>query len=406
MLGGAAALLCPAGPLWAQTPGRGDTAPLVVVIEAGDDHVSLVDGLRFEVRHRFPTRPHLLATPRFWPEGRYVLLASADGWLTKFDLQRRQAVAEVRAGSELASVALSSDGHWLLAANVQPQTAQLFDAELKLVKTFPATTRDGRRSSAVDSVHDAPPRRSFIVSHRELPEIWEISYDPRAEDFYEGLVHDFRMGEGLPTRGFHNARRTFLPAPLTGLFIDGPAIHALGSSPVAAGAGMPGHAVNLDVRRRVASLPIAGAPQFGGAFAFSVDGRQLLAVPNASRPVVSVLDMADWRLLREITTAGPGRRLAGHPHSPFLWADTVAPAGADTMTVIDQRSLDVVARVHEPGTGLAHAEFSHDGRQVMVCAAQPAGALVVHDASGAAEQARLPMRRPIAALRNGTPARR
>ncbi|MDO9460802.1 MAG: cytochrome D1 domain-containing protein, partial [Alphaproteobacteria bacterium] len=341
LLVGAAALACPGVPLFAQPAADtgANMAALVVVIEAGADRVALVDGARLALLHRFPTRPGLLAAPSFWPGGRFVLLASADGWLSKFDLVQRRLVAEVRAGSRLAGVAISSDGRWVMAANTEPPSAPLFDADLNPVKTFAATTRDGRRSSAVDGVHDAPARRSFIVALRDIAELWEISYNPRAEDFYEGLVHDFRMGEGVPTRGFHNARRTFLPAPLTGLYIDPPAIHALGNSAGAEGAASS-HAVNLDVRRRVASLVVAGHPQLAGAVAFEAGGRALLAVPNASRAVVSVFDRADWRLLHELPTAGPGLRLAAHPLSPFICVATAGVAAdASALTIIDQRSL-------------------------------------------------------------------
>lgn len=55
---------------------------------------------------------------------------------------------------------------------------------------------------------------------RDLAELWEISYDPKAEDFYDGLVHDFRLGEGVPVRGFLNPRRTYLAEPLQRLRVD------------------------------------------------------------------------------------------------------------------------------------------------------------------------------------------
>ena len=49
---------------------------------------------------------------------------------------------------------------------------------------------------------------------RGLAELWEISYDPKAEDFYDGPVHDFRMGEGVPVRGFLDVRRRVASEPL------------------------------------------------------------------------------------------------------------------------------------------------------------------------------------------------
>ena len=50
---------------------------LFVVVEGGDHHVSLVDGDRFEVIHRFASRFALHGGPKFTPDGRYRLLRFA-----------------------------------------------------------------------------------------------------------------------------------------------------------------------------------------------------------------------------------------------------------------------------------------------------------------------------------------
>ena len=186
----------PAKPVWSADPMN-----LFVVVEGGDHHVSLLDGDRFERLHRFPSRyaPH--GGPKFSPEGRFVYFGSRDGWITKYDLWNLTVVAEVRAGLNMRNVAVSGDGQWLMAANYFPHTLALFDADLKLVKTYAATTADGKASSRVSAVYDATPRQSFVVALKDLPELWEISYDPKAEPIYDGLVHDYKMGEGVPKRG-------------------------------------------------------------------------------------------------------------------------------------------------------------------------------------------------------------
>ena len=61
---------------------------------------------------------------------------------------------------------------------------------------------------------DLPVRRAALVAPSQTAEVWDIPLDPRVEDRYEGLVHDFRMGEGVPVRAWRRPRRSPLPGPL------------------------------------------------------------------------------------------------------------------------------------------------------------------------------------------------
>ncbi|MBV2264809.1 MAG: nitrite reductase, partial [Thauera sp.] len=63
-----------------------DPMNLFLVVEAGDHHVSVLDGDKLEPIFRFQSRFALHGGPKFAAEGRYVFFASRDGWITKFDL--------------------------------------------------------------------------------------------------------------------------------------------------------------------------------------------------------------------------------------------------------------------------------------------------------------------------------
>ena len=39
--------------------------------------------------------------------------------------------------------------------------------------------KDGKESSRVSAVYDAAPRQSFVAALKDVPEVWEISYDPQ-----------------------------------------------------------------------------------------------------------------------------------------------------------------------------------------------------------------------------------
>ena len=69
------------------------------------------------------------------------------------------------------------------------------------MKVVPVADREGKRTSRVSAVYDAAPRRSFVVALKDVRELWEVSYDPKAAD-----IHG-RAGPRLPlSRGHVRAR--------------------------------------------------------------------------------------------------------------------------------------------------------------------------------------------------------
>ena len=391
---GAAAL--PHRPLW-----NADPMNLFVVVEAGDAHLSLVDGDRFEVIHRLRSRPALQGAPQFSPDGRFAYFGSHDGWITRYDLWNLTLVAEVRAGLELGRFAISQDGRWLMVANPSSHRLDLFDAGLNLVKTWAAGSRDGTTRSRFAAVVDAAPRQSFIVALQDIPELWEISYDPRAEDFYDGLVHDYRMGEGLPTRGFLNPRRTAIAEPLGSLIFDPETTQVAGIAQAKGGIAVL-QLVNLDVRRRIASLPLAGAPQLDGAAAFRRNGAVLLAVPNRARAAVDVIDLRTWSPVKSIPMAGPSSFVRSHAGTPYAWSDAMTGRdGRGALALIDRQTLETVTGVADGAERVVDIALSRDGRHAWVSRNGAADALVVYDAATLKQVKRLSMRQPAAAYNVG-----
>jgi WD40 repeat protein len=381
----------PNKPAWAADPMN-----LFVVVEGGDHHVSLVDGERFETIHRFTSRYALHGGPKFTPDGRFVFFGSRDGWITKYDLWNLSVVAEVRAGLNMRNVAVSGDGRWVLAANYFPHTLALFDADLSLVKTFAATTLDGKASSRVSAVYDAAPRKSFIVALKDIPQLWEISYDRQAEPIFDGLVHDYKLGEGVAKPGYLGVKRTLLDEPLDDFFFDQSYRHALGATRPKADGRASAQVVNLDIRRKISELPIAGMPHLGSGITFGWNGTTVLASPNLKDGAIDVIDMKSWKPVKTIQTPGPGFFMRSHENSRYAWADSMmSPTAKDTLTVIDKRTLEVVAQVREPGRTLAHIEFTKDGRFALASLWETDGALIVYDAVTFKEVKRLPMSKPV-----------
>ena len=371
---------------------RADPLNLFVVVETGDHHVSIVDGDRFEPIARFPSRFALHGGPKFSPDGRFVYFASRDGWISKYDLWSLQLVVEVRAGLNTRNAAVSSDGRYVAVGNYLPHTLVVLDArDLSSVKILGVT--DGRgRSSRVSAVYDARSRRSFVVALKDVAEIWEVSYDDAAPPFYQGLVHDYRMGEGIATPAKLNPRRIVLDEVLDDFFFAPGHAYVIG----AARDSGSGQVVNLDVRRRIASVPLPGLPHLASGISWRRDGATVMATPNLREGVVSVIDVATWREIARIATPGPGFFLRSHQQSRYAFVDSMAGPAKDTLTVIDKASLEVVARLRpEPGKAVGHIEFTRDGRFAVASLWENDGALIVYDAATLEEVRRLPMRKPV-----------
>ncbi len=363
-----------------------DPLNLFIVVEAGDHHVTILDGDRLAPVRRFASRYALHGGPKFSPDGRYVYFASRDGWITKYDLWGLETLVEVRAGINTRNAAVSSDGKYVVVANYLPHSVVVLDSELNFLKEL-------RTGSRVSAVYDAAPRKSFVVALKDIPEIWEISYDPKAEDIPAGLVHDFRLKEGAFVPGFLNARRTKLDDVLDDFFFTPDYRQVVGASRD----GRHGQVVHLDVRRAIATLELPGLPHLGSGITWERDGRRVMATPNLREGLVTVLDVATWKTVKQVPTLGPGFFLRSHEASRYAWVDSMmSPQGRDTLQVIDKQTLEVAARLRpEPGKTLAHVEFDRYGRYALASLWELDGALIVFDAATLAEVKRIPMRKPV-----------
>ena len=267
-----------------------DPLNLFVVVESGDHHASVLDGDRLERIARFPTRYALHGGPKFTADGRYVFFASRDGWIAKYDLWNLETVAEVRAGLNTRNIAVSGDGKWVIAGNYLPHTLAVFDArDLALVKLIPVADRSGA-SSRVSAVYDAAPRGSFVVALKDVAEVWELPYGPNAAPVYEGLVHDYRQGEAVAAKGPFPVRRIVLDDVLDDFFFDRNYDHLIGASREAG----KGQVVNLNVRRKIATVDLPGLPHLGSGITWERDGVPVVATTNLREGVVSVIDMKQW----------------------------------------------------------------------------------------------------------------
>ncbi len=370
-----------------------DPLNLFTVVEAGDHHVTILDGDRFEPIWRFPSRFALHGGAKYSPDGRFVYLGSRDGWISKYDLYGLQPVAEIRAGINTRNIAVSGDGKWVMAGNFLPHTLVVLDAEdLRPVKVIPVEDGEGA-GSRVSAVYTAEPRGSFIAALKDIPEIWEISYEENPEPIPKGFVHNHEPGmvEGYFDRGPFPVRRIILDDYVDDFFFDQSYRNLIG----AARNANNGQVVNLTVGRKIADIELDGMPHLGSGITFEYDGKPVLATPHLRDGAVSVIDMDTWRTVKRIETLGPGFFMRSHENTPYAWVDVFFGKDRDAVHVIDKRTLEIVKTLRPaPGKVAGHVEFTRDGRYALLSIWEMDGALVVYDAQSLEEIKRIPMRKP------------
>ncbi len=363
------------------------------------ERLLLLDGASLAEQAALPLAAPLQGTPlrhhdQLWlPDAEGGLARwqrdAAGRWQARAQRRLNGGSAQPLAQEPAQTLAVSADGRWLLHTDTR-QGLQLLDAQsLATVKTWP-------EGDPVLALVDAALRRSFVVASAGA--LSEISYDPRAEDFYAGLVHDYRMGEGVPQRGYLGRRRMPLAQALTAAQLrPDPAQGQVLLSAPDPGGGTGVQRLNLDVRRQLARLPLGPAPLLAQAWTGWQGRQQLLACSDAEDALLRLVDLDEGRLLAQRPLAAPGARLLGGPGGLLLhWpgAGSTRRAGPPLQAL----SLPALAPLALP-QALLPAEraeqvlASADGRQLLI--ASGAELLQLDAASGQAlAQRRLPAAPP------------
>ncbi|ASJ24362.1 cytochrome D1 domain-containing protein [Laribacter hongkongensis] len=368
-----------------------DPHNLFVVVEAGDHHVSIVDGDRFTVLARFASHYALHGGPKFSPDGRFVYFASRDGWVTQYDLYSLQIVADIRVGLNTRNIAVSADGRWVLAGNTLPTSLVLLRADgLQPEKNWTVRSQN-HRPSRVSAVYDAAPRNSFVVALKDVPELWEIPYSVRAEPLHPDLVHDYRMVEGAALPSYLNPQVIPLDMVLDDFFFDPEYRHVL-----AASRDGQAQVISLDSRSKVADLPLGGMPHLGSGIVFTHNAHRYMATPDLKAGRLTFVDMDSWQVVKDIALPGAGFFLRSHENTPYAWADSMMSPRKDTLSIIDKRSLEKIRElVLRPGKTTAHVEFTRDGLYALVSVMEDPGELIVVDGKTFKEVACLKMAKPV-----------
>lgn len=319
------------------------------------------------------------------PDGRAAYAARADGQIVRLALPSLVLTAQTDAGTGSGAplLALSGDGRFLLAAGAQEARAQIFDADLQPVRTIAIATLDGRQRSGAAQLRTHAARRSWLLAPAALNELWEISYDPQAAPIFDGLVHDYRMGEAIPTHGFLGVRRTPLPAPWAGLLVPPGTALAVGAERCTPPAPCSVRVYHLDARSQISAWPIETALRLEDAATWQQGGRPWLALASTGTPPIPVeLPRGQPRADGAALPAPATRLWAQTPQGP-LWLQR----SDGHWLRLELRTLAATATVAAaPGSTLRVA-----GDALLLITPGPQGRLVWIDATTLHERRQLPL---------------
>ncbi|SFC88269.1 nitrite reductase [Pseudoalteromonas denitrificans] len=380
-----------------------DLMNLFIVVELGDHSATLLNGDTFEPITRFKTRFALHGGPKYSPDGRFVYFASRDGWISKYDIYNMKTVSEIRAGINTRNMAISSDGKYAIVGNYLPHSLVILDTkDLSPIKVIDVKDKNGI-SSRVSAVYNAPPRTSFIVALKDVKEVWEIPYS--SEDgvtVYKASAHasfentQQKNGGKVAVENWESTsqfpiKRITTEDYLDDFFFDPDYIHLIGTSREK----HYGQVINLDRSKKIATIKMQGMPHLGSGITWDYKGKQVFASPNIKDGLVSVIDMENWQVIKEIKTQGPGFFMRSHNKSPYAWVDVFFGPNKEKVHIIDKNTLKIVKTIAPvPGKTAAHVEFTKNGKYVLLSIWDNDGAVIVYDANTLKEIKRLPMKKP------------
>lgn len=221
------------------------------------------------------------------------------------------------------ALAASPDGRWVAAAHAEQLS--LLDASGTLQSAFHGTHPGGELRDQATTLFSLPQRRCFVAAWPALGEMWEISLDPQAAPIFDGLVHDYRMGEAIAKPGYLGARRAQLGRPLPNFsFADARVPWLAGTQ------GAEVAVMHLDVRRRIAALPAQAASPAGATLRRAAREHGAFDWWLPAGHDIHVFDTTRWARTDVHTLPGPVRQLhvVGDAVDATVWALVDAGGGS------------------------------------------------------------------------------
>lgn len=372
-----------------------------LVIERDVGKVAVVDGDTHEIVTHIPTgyAVHVMKSAEHSSvndaenPGRFWYTMGRDGKLTKIDLWQepdKMKVAEVQVAYDARDVAVSGDGKYIIGGGYWPPHFAIVDAvtmePLKVVSARGMNV-DGEyvEESRVAAVYNTPNAPTWLVSMKELGQMWQVDYTD---------INNLRIEQMDTAKFLHDG--FFDP---TGRYFQ-----------IAANASNKMVVVDTKTRKAEALIDVDKLPHPGPGANWvdpkcgPVGGTVHLGVGKITawgNDPEGHPDQA-WKVCYTVNTDGPGVFIRTHPNSKYVWADQTKhpePEIQQSIKVLDKETREIVKTIRlteEVGYAAVHIEFNKDGDEVWVSvwnrkdSKKPNGEIVIFDAETLEEKTRIP----------------
>jgi nitrite reductase (NO-forming)/hydroxylamine reductase len=371
-----------------------------LVIERDAGKVAVVDGDKKEIVAHVDTgyAVHVLKAAEHHNKlhaknpGRFWYTMGRDGKLTKIDLWQtpdKMRVAEVQVAYDARDVAVSGDGKYIVGGGYWPPHFVIVDADtmepLKVVSSRGVNV-DGEyiNESRVAAIYDTPNTSSWLVSMKELGQMWQVDYSD---------LDNLKISKIDSAKFLHDG--FFDP---TGRYFQ-----------IAANASHKMVVVDTDTQKLEAMIDVDKLPHPGPGANWidpkcgPVGGTTHLGVGKVTvwgNDPKGHKDQA-WKICYEVETDGAGVFIRTHPKSDYVWADQTKhpePEVQQSLQVISKKDRKIVKTIRlteKKGYAAVHIEFNNDGSEVWTSiwnradSLKPNGEIVIFDAKTLKEKARI-----------------
>ncbi|MDH3354547.1 MAG: nitrite reductase [Chromatiales bacterium] len=371
-----------------------------LVIERDVGKIAIIDGDTKEIVAHIPTgyAVHVLKTVEHHDflkakdRGRFWYIMGRDGMMTKVDLWQtpdKMKVAQVQVAYDARDVAVSGDGKYVIGGAYWPPHFVILDSKtmmpLKVVSSR-GVNIDGEyvNESRVAAVYDTPMATSWLVSMKELGQMWQVDYSD---------IDNLKMTKIDSAKYLHDG--FYDP---TGRYFQ-----------IAANASNKMVIIDSKTQKLEAMIDVDKKPHPGPGANWNdpkcgpVSGTTHLGVgkvtvwgndPKGHKKQA-------WKICYEVETDGAGVFLRTHPKSKYVWADQTKnpdPEIQQSVQVISKKSREIVKTIRltkKKGYAAVHIEFNNDGSEVWVSvwnradSLKPNGEIIIFDANTLKEKTRI-----------------
>lgn len=371
-----------------------------LVIERDVGKIAIIDGDTKKIVTHIPTgyAVHVLKTVEHHEtlkakdRGRFWYIMGRDGMMTKVDLWQtpdKMKVASVQVAYDARDVAVSGDGKYVIGGAYWPPHFVILDAKtmmpLKVVSSR-GVNIDGVyvNESRVAAVYDTPKASTWLVSMKELGQMWQVDYSD---------IDNLKMVKIDSAKYLHDG--FYDP---TGRYFQ-----------IAANASNKMVIIDTVTQKLEAMIDVDKKPHPGpGANWIDPKCGPVSGTTHLGVGKVTVWGndpkghkSQAWKICYEVETDGAGVFLRTHPKSDYVWADQTKnpePEVQQSVQVISKKTRKIVKTIQlttKKGYAAVHFEFNADGSEVWASvwnradSLKPNGEIIIFDAKTLKEKARI-----------------